>query len=146
VEKRARWFDEGASTLRLVLDRQGRGHELPPTGSYYACPSCLVAYPREAVTARVLTIEDVPPKVLGGRPMLLTCVECNSSSGTNFDAHAAQKAIADAFIYGRVSDRKVPATLYIDGILLRGYASRPRIASRLSAFQDKTTQGQKPRT
>src|SRR6185437_857343 len=88
---------------------------------YYACPCCLVVYPRAAVAARVLTIEDVPPKVLGGRPMLLTCVECNSSSGTNFDAHAAQKAIADAFVRGTVT-HKVPATSYIDDIPLRGTA------------------------
>jgi hypothetical protein len=53
--------------------------------------------------------------------MLLTCVECNSGSGTNFDAHAAQKAIADAFVRGTVT-RKVPATSYIDGIPLRGTA------------------------
>jgi len=82
VEKRSRWFDEGSSTLRLILEAQGRGHKLPPTGSYYACPCCLVAYPRAAVTDKVLTIEDVPPKVLGGRPMLLTCVECNNRPET----------------------------------------------------------------
>jgi hypothetical protein len=121
VDKRSRWFDEGASSLRLVLDRQGRGHQLPSTGDYYACPCCLVVYTRTAVAARVLTIEDVPPKVLGGRPMLLTCAECNSSSGTNFDAHAAQKAIADAFVRGTVT-RKVSATSYIDGMPLRGTA------------------------
>jgi len=121
VDKRSRWFDEGASELRLVLERQGRGHELPPTGDYYACPCCLVAHPRAAAAARFLTVEDVPPKALGGRPMLLTCVRCNSSSGTSFDAHAAQKAIADAFIRGTVSP-KVRATSYVDGIPLRGTA------------------------
>jgi hypothetical protein len=82
VDKRSRWFDEGAATLRDVLDRQGRGHQLPPTGDYYACPCCLTVFSRAAVAARVLTIEDVPSKVLGGRPMLLTDVECNSSSGS----------------------------------------------------------------
>lgn len=91
MDKRLYWFDEGASTLRLVLERQGRGHQLPSVDDYYACPCCLGVYPRAAVAARALTIEDVPPKVLGGHPMLLTCVQCNSSSGTNFDAHAATK-------------------------------------------------------
>lgn len=122
MDNRLRWFEEGASALRLVLDRQGRGNQLPPTGSYYACPCCLVAYPRLAITDRILTIEHVPPKVLGGRPMLLTCAECNSDSGANFDAHAEQKAVADAFVRGRVSHRKVRATSYIDGIPLRGTA------------------------
>ena len=50
-----------------------------------------------------------------------TCGECNSSSGTNFDAHAAHKAIADAFVRGTVTP-KVQATSYIDGIPLRGTA------------------------
>ena len=122
MDKRLRWFDEGASRLRLVLNRQGHGHQLPSTGDYYACPCCLRAYPRAAVAARVLTIEDVPPRALGGRPMLLTCAECNSRSGTNFDAHAAQKATADAFLRGVVTSRKVPATSFIDGVPLRGTA------------------------
>jgi hypothetical protein len=121
MDRRSYWFDEGASALRLVLERQGRGHQLPSADDYYACPCCLGVYPREAVAARALTIEDVPPKVLGGRPMLLTCGKCNSSSGTNFDAHAAQKAIADAFVRGDVTP-KVRATSYIDGIPLRGTA------------------------
>jgi hypothetical protein len=121
MDRRSRWFDEGASSLRVVLERQGRGDQLPSTGDYYACPCCLIAYPRAAVAAGILTVEDVPPKVLGGRPMLLTCVKCNSGSGTNFDAHAAQKEIADSFVRGTPT-RKVPATSYIDGIPLRGTA------------------------
>jgi hypothetical protein len=121
VDRYSRWFDEGAAALRLVLERQGRADQLPPAGDYYACPVCLVVYPQAAVTARVLTIEDVPPKALGGRPMLLTCVRCNSSAGTNLDAHAAQKAIADAFVRGIITP-KVRATSYIDGIPLRGTA------------------------
>lgn len=122
MEKRLRWFDEGASALRLLLDRYECGHALPPTGSYYVCPCCLVAHSRAAVTDKILTIEDVPPKALGGRPMLLTCGKCNHSSGHNFDAAAAQKAIADAFVHGRASGRPVGATSRIDGIPLRGEA------------------------
>lgn len=121
MDKRSRWFDEGASALRLVLERLGRGHELPPDEDYYACPCCLVAHPRAAVAAKYLTFEDVPPKALGGRPMLLTCRECNNNSGTNFDADAVQKAIADAFVRGAVTP-EVRATSYIDGIPLRGTA------------------------
>jgi hypothetical protein len=33
MEKRLRWFDEGLSGLRLVLDRQGIGDQLPSTAS-----------------------------------------------------------------------------------------------------------------
>ena len=64
MNKCLRWFDEGASRLRLVLDRQGRGSELPSADRYYACPCCLRVYPRAAVTAKVLTVEHVPPEAL----------------------------------------------------------------------------------
>lgn len=103
------------------LKKGGRGHDLPHSEAYYACPCCLVAHPRAAVIAGFLTLEDVPPKTLGGRPMLLTCRDCNSSSGTNFDAHAATKATDDSFIRGAISPR-VRATAYIDGIPSRGTA------------------------
>lgn len=121
MDKCMRWFDEGASKLRLVLDKQGRGGELPSADRCYACPCCLRVYPRAAVTAKVLTVEHVPPKALGGLPMLLTCADCNSSSGTKFDSHALQKEIADAFVRGETVNRRVRATSYIDGIPLRGY-------------------------
>lgn len=96
--------------LRLVLGRLGLGDQLPAGESYYACPCCLVGYPREAVAAGILTEEHVPPQGLGGRGLLLTCVICNSNSGTNFDAR------------GRVGGRVFPVTSYADGIPLRGTA------------------------
>jgi hypothetical protein len=122
VDKRLRWFDEGASILHLVLGCLGLGDELPAGEGYYACPCCLVGYPREAVAVGILTEEHVPPQGLGGRGLLLTCVACNSNSGTNFDAHAVRRSEADDFLRGRVNGRVLPATSYADGIPLRGTA------------------------
>lgn len=122
VDKRLRWFDEGAPMLRLVASRLGIGDKLPPNEEYYACPCCLVAYNRPAVIAGVLTEEHVPPRGLGGRGLLITCAACNSSSGTNLDAHAARRLDADDFARGRVNGRILPATFYADGIPLRGTA------------------------
>lgn len=122
VDKRLRWFDDGATMLRLVAGRLGMDDKLPANLEYYACPCCLVAYNRQAVIAGVLTVEHVPPQRLGGRGLLLTCVECNSDSGTNFDAHAVRRLDADDFVRGRVSGRILPATFHVDGIPLRGTA------------------------
>ena len=111
--KSTRWFEEGAKNLRLVLERQGRGDLLPPDGMYYTCPCCLTGrYSLGA--ADKLTIEHVPPEILGGRPMLLTCARCNSNAGANFDSHADQKVVADAFARGAEVSRKIRATAYID--------------------------------
>jgi hypothetical protein len=68
MDKRLRWFDEGAAALRRVVDKAGHGDDLPASADCYACPCCLGLYDREAVASRILTLEDVPPKALGGRP------------------------------------------------------------------------------
>ncbi|MEO1678831.1 MAG: hypothetical protein AAFU80_11820 [Pseudomonadota bacterium] len=39
---------------------------------------------REAIGEKV-SIEDVPPKSVGGKPLLLTCRLCNNSAGTEFE-------------------------------------------------------------
>lgn len=120
MNRRLRWFDEGAPKLRVVLDRLGLGSRLPDGEDYYACPCCLTCYPRGAVAAGQLTEEHVPPERVGGRGMLLTCATCNSRSGTHFDGHAATRSDADDFIRGRITGRKLPVTSYLDGIPLRG--------------------------
>jgi hypothetical protein len=122
VDKRLRWFDEGAPMLRLVAGRLGMGDKLPADEEYYACPCCLTAYSRPAVIAGVLTEEHVPPQGLGGRGLVLTCVMCNSNSGTSFDAHAVRRLDAEDFARGRVNGRVLPATFQVDGIPLRGTA------------------------
>lgn len=115
------WFEEGATNLRLALSKLGLGEQLPPDGLYYTCPCCLTGlYPE--VAADMLTIEHVPPKALGGLPLLLTCAKCNNNAGAYFDAHADQKAIADAFVRGEILSKKIRATAYIDDVPLRGTA------------------------
>ncbi|WFE27639.1 HNH endonuclease [Solwaraspora sp. WMMD791] len=124
MQKKQRWFDEGALVLRSVLERLGRGSDLPAATDYYACPCCLVAYTREALETGELTEEHVPPRVLGGRGLVLTCKDCNNSSGTYFDSHAHRRADTEGFLRGRVTGRYLPATMYADGIPLRGTAHR----------------------
>lgn len=119
--KSTRWFEEGAKNLRLVLEGQRRGGLLPPDGMYYTCPCCLTGL-YSLGAADNLTIEHIPPEALGGRPMLLTCARCNSNAGANFDSHADQKVIADAFVRGAEVSRRIRATAYIDDVPLRGTA------------------------
>ncbi len=123
MDKRQRWFDEGATALRRVLERAGRVGELPVAGDWYACPCCLGLYALlEAVASRVLTIEDVPPKAVGGRPMLLTCKPCNNTAGSELDAHAATQSLGDSLARGIDTERWVKATSHANGISLRGKA------------------------
>jgi hypothetical protein len=122
VDRRLRWFDEGAPMLRLVAGRLGMGDKRPANEEHYACPCCLTAYNRPAVIAGVLTEEHVPPQGLGGRGLVLTCVKCNSNSGASFDVHAVSRLDAEDFARGRVSGRVLRAMFHVDGIPLRGTA------------------------
>ena len=122
MDKRLRWFDEGAAALRRAFERAGKVEELPLRGECYACPCCLGLYRRDAVASRDLTIEDVPPKALGGRPMLLTCKACNNEAGTKLDAHAAMQAVGDSLARGIDIGRSIKATSFADGVPLRGEA------------------------
>lgn len=48
----------------------------------YICPLCLHAY---AIGNTELTLEHVPPKAVGGKPILVTCKACNSNCGADID-------------------------------------------------------------
>lgn len=67
----------------------------------------------------LLTVEDVPPRHSGGRPLVLTCRACNSAAGHGIDAMADRversiRALAgDVPIHGRlhVGNDEVPARI-----------------------------------
>ena len=75
--RRREWFDRGA---RALVAARPAGPEV------YCCPLCLRGFDAEHMDH--LSIEDVPPRSVGGRPLLLTCRECNNKHGTELDAHA----------------------------------------------------------
>jgi hypothetical protein len=50
------------------------------------------------------TLEDVPPKSVGGRPLLLTCVRCNGSAGATLDWHWKNFADVEGFATGYLPD------------------------------------------
>lgn len=119
MDKREKWFIEGAPLFRRALEQIGLADRLPSADPHYACPCCLVAYP-EAIASQVLTIEHVPPDALGGKGMLLTCKRCNNEAGRHFDAHAIKRAEVHNLLLGRGTNRPVRAVFLADGIPVRG--------------------------
>ena len=71
---RERWFKEGVKALQLAR---------PGAPRCYACPLCVQGFSNVGA----LSLEDVPPKSVGGRPLVLTCTTCNNTAGTMLDAH-----------------------------------------------------------
>ncbi|MBS1556719.1 MAG: hypothetical protein JSU09_17505 [Bacteroidetes bacterium] len=56
----------------------------------YICPLCFDTFLQKDLDSRLenfLTLEDIPPKSLGGKPLALTCKKCNSRSGHELDIH-----------------------------------------------------------
>lgn len=121
MNKRLRWFDEGAPMLRLVAVRLGLAASLPAGEDCYACPLCLDIFVRQAAIDGELTEEHVPPKSLGGRGLLLTCGGCNNAAGSKIDAQAAHQREVVDFARG-AAGAMVSVTIHADGVPLRGEA------------------------
>jgi len=75
-DRRLKWYERGVRAL--VAAR-------PTAPQVYCCPLCLRGF--DAAHLDLLSIEDVPPRSVGGKPLLLTCRECNNRHGTELDAH-----------------------------------------------------------
>jgi hypothetical protein len=112
-EWRERRFVEGAAALRRYLAAIGRPDDLPPAGEHYLCPCCMRVCGREALSDGTLTIEDVPPKSVGGRWLVLTCKQCNSTAGTRLDEQARLREEQLDFLAGRVPERALAAEIMV---------------------------------
>lgn len=118
--KREKIFDVFANNLDLVRQHYEIiiGHETEEgikelTEPIYICPLCLRGYLKIALSQNVpnpLTLEDVPPKSLGGKPLILTCKECNNRSGMVLDSVLKKHLQSSRFFKlspGSVMDGKV---------------------------------------
>lgn len=66
----------------------------------YICPLCFEGFSKSDInpnSSNPLTMEDVPPKSLGGKPVILTCKSCNSTAGHKLDVHLLNILEREAF-------------------------------------------------
>ncbi len=77
-----KFFERGATALRNIsaIDQE-----------CYCCPICSYLYLPEALEVDVLTLEHAPPQKVGGKPLALTCKECNSVAGYSLDLAVVQR-------------------------------------------------------
>lgn len=86
---RLKYFEKYSKNLEYVSTHE-YAESLPQFSNQYLCPICMCTFPKESLdikNANSLTLEDVPPKSLGGKPVLLTCHSCNSRCGHEIDNH-----------------------------------------------------------
>jgi hypothetical protein len=82
-------FDKYATHLQMLVDSGTIKQELKYDVTYI-CPVCTRQFNKEDLDQEAknpLTLEDAPPKSLGGRANILTCRECNNGAGQQIDFH-----------------------------------------------------------
>lgn len=82
LDKRLALFHYGAKAAA----RYRNGDE-----TLYFCPICKKGFPKEAAISGDLSIEHVPSSRTGGRGLLLTCRNCNSTLGHKIDSAVANR-------------------------------------------------------
>lgn len=76
--------DKGILVIDLKFDRT------------YICPVCKEQFSEAALdqsTENPLTLEDAPPKSLGGKAEVLTCKACNNTCGQKIDVHLTERLV-----------------------------------------------------
>lgn len=96
-DKREALFRLYSDNFRRVCESQGWSIGYEINGKVckiqeliYVCPICFQFFQKNDLNQKEknpLTLEDAPPKALGGKPVILTCKFCNNYSGTNLDSH-----------------------------------------------------------
>jgi hypothetical protein len=104
---KTKWFEFGVRALQRTR---------PDLPKCYVCPLCMRRFPREGL--KLLTREHAPPRSIGGREIVLTCSECNSTSGHLLDAELRRRETLLDFARGTMRNR--PRTM----------RNRPRWLSR----------------
>lgn len=94
-----RWFEQGFESFSRRFP--GIATKVRPH-PFYVCPQCLRAFHEGAID--LLTREDVPPKSVGGKKIILTCGECNCRAGHQMDVHARREADIFDFFTGRLAE------------------------------------------
>ncbi len=105
--KSTTWFERGIEALQQI----GRANaDSIGLRNRYVCPICIRGFHRADLNR--MTLEDAPPRCVGGRKVALTCPDCNHTSGFRLDKHVARQA---NFQSGW-ADRPLPATLSIGSV------------------------------
>jgi len=84
----------------------------------YICPLCCRGFMVDDLNQSLenpLTVEDVPPKALKGKPITITCKECNSSAGILLDSEL--KGLIDHLNFQK-PNTKANMEIEIKGVIL----------------------------
>jgi hypothetical protein len=96
TNKKLGLFKLFSQNLEWVKEHQSIKFE-PDFSNGIICPLCFEVFFEKDLDDKLknhLTLEDMPPKSLGGKPLALTCKSCNNKSGHELDVHLLKKLLA----------------------------------------------------
>lgn len=93
LDSRKKLFDKFSNQLHLLKENGLINIDLK-FDKTYICPICLDQFQEKDIissSANFLTEEDAPPAKLGGKRIVLTCKDCNSTAGHQIDNHLVNR-------------------------------------------------------
>jgi len=154
--RKRNWFDRGVQAFARVTKGT------LPEG--YLCPLCyegdgkpFTLYLPDALNMELLSEEDVPPRSIGGRRIVLTCKDCNCTAGHTIDAELRKMENVNDF-WGRRLPRNRACSIEIDvlkvnahaiwengKLLLTNYArvNAPSSADQMTGMLDRIAEAQR---
>lgn len=94
LAKRKHLFDKYTNNLKLLVENRIIDNVALDEKPFYICPICVGKFYEEDLvdtSYNMLTLEDAPPKSLGGTANSLTCKKCNSICGHTIDFHLTER-------------------------------------------------------
>jgi hypothetical protein len=95
-ELRDKLFASGVQALQKITDKQNET---------YICPICIRRFSRQALRDKKLSLDHVPPASIGALIKILTCKECNNTSGNSIDANMANHNKVGKFAHAVLNNR-----------------------------------------
>lgn len=120
-KKRSLIFDRYAENLLFLKQHNIINVELKFEKTYI-CPICLNQFSFESLNQEEenpLTLEDAPPKSLGGKAHVLTCKKCNNTCGYDIDSHLV-KRINELDHKDFLPNNEFKARFELNGITVQG--------------------------
>lgn len=93
-KKREQLFQRYSENLFFLKENKVLPDTLEIEEGDYVCPICLDIFTKEDLdqkTENPLSLEDAPPKSLGGSQIVLTCQDCNNGMGRDIDWHLTER-------------------------------------------------------
>lgn len=122
-KKREALFEKYANNLSLLKVNELVEIDVPTDSSIYICPICLDPFSKEDLDQKnsknPLSLEDAPPKSLGGSQIVLTCERCNNGLGIDIDWHLTERLKELEFKDKLVGSEQL-GTFQIDGLVTNG--------------------------